>query len=64
MTSLEVDFNVEDEKCIVGRGAFWRVVESRWWNGDRAGDEKVVALQAKHVETDNEGDRKRAEEVR
>ena len=63
VTSLEVDFNVEDEKSLVGRGAFGRVVEGRWWSGDGAGDEKVVAVKAMYVKTDNEADRKRAEEV-
>lgn len=63
VTSLEVDFNVEDEKRLVGRGAFGRVVEGKWWSGDGAADEKVVAVKAMYVKTDNEGDRKRAEEV-
>ena len=63
VTTLEVDFNVEDEKRMVGRGAFGRVVQGRWWSGDGAGDEKVVAVKAMYVKSDNEGDRKRAEEV-
>jgi hypothetical protein len=63
VTSLEVDFDVEDEKSMVGRGAFGRVVEGRWWSGDGAADEKVVAVKAMYVKTDNEGDRKRGEEV-